>query len=109
MCYTFRHFPDLSQPSSILLARAAEAARRQDKPASMNNALFTLSLPVSFPAILAMAGKETGLNLNQFMVGFQDDTIRERLWADMKQGQSAGVETTPTLFMDTRLVHGKLT
>ena len=74
----------------------------------MHHALFTLSLPVSFPAILALA-QEAGLDLNQFMVDFHDDTLRERIWADMKQGRSAGVETTPTLFMDTRLVHGKLT
>ena len=106
--YTFRHFPDLSQPSSLLLARAAEAARRQNRYWSMHQALFTLPLPVSIPDILTLA-QGVGMDTDQFMLDFQGDTIREDIWADIKKGRSSGVETTPTLFMNTRLVHGKLT
>lgn len=106
--YTFRHFPDHSRPQALLMAMAAEAARRQDQYWAMHQVLFAQTTPVSLDSVSALA---TGLGLNAelFQNDMNDEGLKQRILADMEQGRLVGVVSTPTLFLGTRRLHGKLT
>lgn len=108
--YTFRHFPTLSRPQGLLMALAAEAARRQDQYWAMHEALFahTSSTPISLSSVSALASR-LGLDPDLFQRDMRDETLRERVRADREQGRLAGVVSAPTLFLGIRRLHGKLT
>ncbi len=110
ICHTFRHFPDLGNPSALLMALAAEAARRQDQYWAMHRALFAhpAFASVSLHSVSALASA-LGLNLTAFRNDMQDATLKQRIRADVEQGRLNGVVATPTLFLGIRRLHGKLT
>lgn len=110
ICYTFRHFPNLSYPPAFLMALAAEAARQQNQYWAMHQALFaqTNLPPASLDSVSALAA-ELGLERKAFLTDMRNESLKQRIWADMEQGRLAGVMSTPTLFMGTRRLHGKLT
>lgn len=108
ICYTFRHFPNLDHPTSLLMALASEAARRQDQYWAMHHALFADTTPVSPNSLLEMA-VALGLNRDLFLVDFHDETLKNRIWEDIAQGRLAEVVATPVLFIGTRRLHGRLT
>jgi protein-disulfide isomerase len=106
--YTFRHFPDLNHPSALLMALAAEAARRQNKYWAMHRELFAQTTPVSLK-LVSMLASRLGLEVNLFMDDMCDETLKNRIWSDMEQGRSMGVMVAPALFLNTLRLHGKLT
>ncbi len=108
ICHVFRHFP--GNPSAMLMALAAEAARRQDQYQAMHRALFadTALAPVSVHSLSALASA-LGLDLTAFQNDMQDVTLKQRIRADVVQGRREGVVATPTLFLGIRRLHGKLT
>lgn len=108
ICYTFRHFPNLSHPPALLMALAAEAARRQDQYWAMHHALFAYTDPISLNSLLKLAIL-VGINPEKFMIDMHDETLKKRIWADMELGRLVDVVATPTLFLGTRRLHGKLT
>lgn len=106
--YTFRHFPDRRQPSALLMAMVAEAARRQHQYWAMHQALFDQILPFSIQAASTLAlllGIDTAMLINDL----HDETLKQRIEVDIDQGHLAGVASTPTLFLDNRHLHGRLT
>ena len=112
VCYTFRHFPDRSHPSALLMALAAEAARRQNQYWAMHRELFALPPPASTTVslrLLLMLASRLGLDAELFLNDMQSETLKSRVWAEQEQGRLAGVAATPALFLDTRRLHGKLT
>jgi protein-disulfide isomerase len=112
VCYTFRHFPDLSHPSALLMALAAEAARRQNQYAAMHRELFAQTSPASAAVSLrSMAALASGLGLDMalFLNDMHGETLKNLIWADRKQGRLAGVVSAPTLFLGIRRLHGKFT
>jgi hypothetical protein len=108
--YTFRHFPTLSRPQGVLMALAAEAARRQDQYWAMHRALFahTSLVPISLSAVSALACR-LGLDPELFLTDMHDKILKQRIWTDVEQGRLDGVVSTPTLFLGIRRLHGKLT
>lgn len=106
--YTFRHFPNLSNPQSLLMALAAEAARQQDHYWAMHQALFANRTPLSLDSISALA-VVLGLELKSFLNDIDNKRLKQAILADMKLGRSASVVSTPTLFLGNRRLHGKLT
>lgn len=108
ICYSFRHFPDLSHPPALLMALAAEAARRQDQYWAMHHALFTYTDPISLYSLSKLA-LAVGINPEKFMDDMHDETLKTPIWADMESGRLVEVVTTPTLFLGTRRLHGKFT
>jgi protein-disulfide isomerase len=110
LVYTFRHFPDRVYPPALLMATVAEAARKQDQYGSMHQALFTqaLLLPFSVHSALKLA-IQLGMDEEMFLDDLHDETLKQRIWSDIEQGHAAGVVATPTLFLGTRHLHGRLT
>lgn len=108
VCYTFRHFPNPAHPQALLMALAAEAARRQDRYWVMHQALFTYRAPVSLDSVSSLSAR-LGLEPEVFQRDMHDKTLEQRVRADMELGRLAQVVSTPTLFLGIRRLHGKLT
>lgn len=105
--YVFRQFPSHSHPSSLLMAMAAEAARRQDKYWAMHRELFAQTAPASLNVVVGLAA-QLGLEVGTFLNDMQNETLKEGIWAEREQGRLAGVVSVPALFLGTRRLHGKL-
>jgi predicted DsbA family dithiol-disulfide isomerase len=76
----------------------------------MHQALFahTSPVPISLSSVSALACR-LGLDPELFLKDMHDKTLEQRIQVDMKQGRLDGVVSTPTLFLDFRRLHGKLT
>ncbi|WP_169521659.1 DsbA family protein [Spirosoma spitsbergense] len=106
--YTFRHFPAPTDTSALLMAMVAEAARRQERYWAMHNALLVHMLPFSMRAASTLA-LQLGMDTEIFLDDLHDETLKQRIWSDIGQGHSVDVAGTPTLFLGTRHLHGRLT
>lgn len=104
----FRHFPNLSHPMAFLMALMAEAARQQGKFRAMHTVLFAQTHPISIQAVPVLA-QSVGLNVDWFLDDLHNEKLKGQVWADIAQGQQDGVMQTPTLFLGSHRLHGKLT
>ncbi|GAB3220968.1 DsbA family protein [Spirosoma arcticum] len=106
--YTFRCFPNLLHPQAFMLATATEAARRQGKHWIMHQALFTHASTISLHSLSGLA-LALGLKLEPFLDDLHDERVKQVVWSSIEQGRLDGVVRTPTLFLGTHRLHGKLT
>ena len=96
----FRHFPVSSKhPRARALACAAEAAALQGSFWPMHESLFADPGHVDDPHLWRRA-RALGLDLERFEADRRSDALAERVRRDFRSGVSAGVVTTPTLFVE---------
>jgi protein-disulfide isomerase len=96
----FRHFPVSSKhPRARALACAAEAAALQGSFWPMHESLFADPGHVDDPHLWRRA-QALGLDLERFEADRRSDALAERVRRDFRSGVSAGVVTTPTLFVE---------
>jgi protein-disulfide isomerase len=98
--HVFRHFPVVSKhPRARVLAHAAEAAALQGAFWPMHDSLFAdqghLDPPHLWERVRAL-----GLDLDRFERDRKSDAVAERVQRDFRSAISAGVTTTPTLFVN---------
>jgi protein-disulfide isomerase len=94
----YKQYPLVSKhPDSHSAAQAALAAYRQDKFKEMHDILFDRS-PAHRRADVIGYAKEMGLDLAKFEADY--DALSPRVDADLKHGDAAGVDHTPTLFIN---------
>lgn len=106
--HTFRHFPKPFHSQALLMALAAEAARRQNRYWAMHQALFAHPGPFSVSSVSVLA-LVLGLDPEAFLADIHDETLKRPVAENIEQGRLAGVVTTPTLFFGNYRLHGKLT
>lgn len=100
----YKALPLSIHPTAELAARAGFAAHRQEKFWPMHDTLFSASgTPLSRERIEIMA-EGLGLDLEQFKKDLASPAATAALAADQKLGASLGVEGTPTLFVNGRLL-----
>jgi len=104
--FVFKHFPlDSIHPLARISAEAAEAAGEQGKFWEMTDLLFTnqaswiignnqLDIFVSYAQQIGVE------NIEQFRQSVQTRQYNEIISADVKDGQSLGVNSTPTIFIN---------
>jgi protein-disulfide isomerase len=92
-------------PEARSAAQAALAAARQGKFAEMHDKLFVPRAPHGRDAVMGYA-KELGLDVAKFQKDYDD--VSGQVAADLKQGEDAGVNSTPTLFFNDRRYEGPL-
>ncbi|MEK7606148.1 MAG: DsbA family protein [Patescibacteria group bacterium] len=111
MQFTYRHFP-LRQihRNSEPAARAAEAAGKQGKFWEMHDLLFenqsvwtdSNDVEGDFEAYAI----QLGLNVEQFKTDRDSKETREKINADYQSGIAAGVNSTPTFFLNgTKIIN----
>ena len=96
----FRHFPVASKhPRAPMLAGAAEAAGVQGAFWELHDSLFADQGRLDPPHLWERV-RRLGLDLDRFELDRRSDALAERVRRDFRSGISAGVVTTPTLFVD---------
>ena len=108
--YYFRHFAFLGQQSTWT-SEAAECANEQGKFWAMHDWLFSNQASESDLAyyskenLIKYAGK-VGVDVNKFSTCLNSDKYASAVSADTADGQAAGVNGTPTTFINGKPIVG---
>jgi protein-disulfide isomerase len=103
----FKQFPLQTHPQADLAAAAAVAAQRQGKFWPMHDALYESQDDLSRKRILVLAQK-AGLDMQKFENDLDSTEVREKVVRDVQDGDKAGVEGTPTLFINGQRYNGAI-
>jgi protein-disulfide isomerase len=103
----FKHFPLEAHSRATAAARAAEAARHQGKFWEMHDVLFEHQHQLEDSELERYASM-LGLDLERFRTDVASDETRERVDADREQGKRLGIEGTPTIYINGRLLREPL-
>ncbi|MBN4053430.1 thioredoxin domain-containing protein [Haliea sp. AH-315-K21] len=104
----FRHYPLDTYPHSFEAARYAEAAGRQGMFWELYNMLYSdqgswAVLPDATVAFEDYAA-QLGLDIEQLRADAGLPEIREKILADQRGGNRAGVRSTPTMFFNGEIM-----
>jgi len=102
---SFMMFPLSSHRDSKSAAQAALAAHRQGKFKEMHEKLFAETPRHAREAVVGYA-KELGLDVGRFERDY--DEAAAQVATDLKQGEDAGVEATPTVYFNNRKYEGPM-
>ncbi len=102
--FVFRNFPLPQHSNAEIAAEAAEAAGEQNDYWQMHDKLYEKQADweqSSDPTgIFAGYAKEIGLNMEQYNAFVESKTAAQKIADDKKDGESAGVSSTPTFFLN---------
>ncbi len=101
----FKQFPLDIHSQAALAAAAAVAAQKQGKFWEMHDALFADRGNINRSTVVAMAGKFS-LDVKRFTADLDSKETNARVVQDITDGNKAGVEGTPTLFIDGQRFNG---
>jgi protein-disulfide isomerase len=97
----FKQYPLESHSQAAMAAEAALAAQAQGKFWELHDKMYANFRNLSRARILMWA-KELGLDLGRFTADLDSHKYAARVASEEKQGDDAGVEGTPTFFIDGR-------
>ncbi|MGD8863750.1 MAG: thioredoxin domain-containing protein [Myxococcales bacterium] len=97
----FKHFPLGSHPRAIPAARAAEAAGKQGRFWEMHDMLFRNQRQLEDADLLRYA-EALGLDMEKFQADMASPEVQARVEADRAEGEKAGVDGTPSIFVNGR-------
>lgn len=103
----FKEYPLDSHGQALLAAEAALAANQQGKFWEMHDMMFANRTNLARPALLAMAGR-IGMDMKRFTSDLDSAATRKAVERDIADGDKAGVEGTPTVFIDGQRYNGSL-
>jgi protein-disulfide isomerase len=104
----FKQFPLVdSHPEAAISAAAALAAHQQGKFWQMHDIMFANHGNLSRKAILGWAAG-LGLDMMRFTADLDSPAIKQAVKRDMEDGTRAGVDATPTVFIDGQKYNGAL-
>ena len=99
--------PRALHPNACLAAMAAECARQQDRFWEYHDRLFENQRSIERDALFRFA-RELGLDIAKFRTCLDAPETRARVSEDVRAGIAAGIESTPTLFINGRRIDGAL-
>lgn len=105
MRFVYRYFPlEGLHPNALGAAKAAEAAGKQNKFWEMHDLLFERQKEWSnennIRDVFVRYANELGLNTGQFTIDLESTDTKTRIKHDIESGERAGVEGTPTFFIN---------
>ncbi len=103
----FKQYPLDSHGQALLAAQAAIAANQQGKFWQMHDIMFANRSNLARPALMALAGK-VGLDMKRFAADLDSPATRKAVEKDSADGDKAGVEGTPTVFINGQRYNGSL-
>lgn len=109
--YVIRYFPISSHKNANLAAQSVEAASKQGKFTEMYRKMYDnqtewAEKQVAQTAIFARYASEIGLNMEQFNKDVADAATIARVKKDSTDGESLGVNSTPTFFFNGEQLQG---
>lgn len=99
----YRHFPLRMHPYANLAARAAYAARQQDKFKTMHQRLFENQRSWSRSSARTLIkgyARDIGLDMEQFEEDWNSEEAFTTVQEQKQSGLDRGVRGTPTMFID---------
>lgn len=109
MQFAYRHFPLQQHPHAEPAARAAEAAGRQGKFWEMHNLIFEDQKEWTnegHPEDTFIGyARQLGLDLSRFRADLESQEVQKAVEDDLFSGIQAGVNGTPTFFLNGVLIH----
>ncbi|MCU0657021.1 MAG: exonuclease domain-containing protein [Polyangiaceae bacterium] len=103
--FLFKVYPLSMHPHAEPASKAAFAALNQDKFWEMHHKLFEKA-PALENADLEKYAKELGLDVAKFKADFDSPAVAARVARDKKQGDQAGLQGTPLIFINGREFSG---
>lgn len=97
----FKHYPLPSHSRAVPAARAAEAAARQGKFWEMVDVLFERQRALE-DADLERYAEQLGLDMERFRADYASEEVARAVQADRAEGEKAGVQGTPTVYVNGR-------
>lgn len=112
--YAVRNFPLPMHPNAENAARAAEAAGLQGKFEQMYVKLFETqsqwgNTQQDQSALFATYAGQIGLDMTRYQADVTGDVVTERVSRDQRDGTAAGVQGTPTFFLNGERYEGQAT
>jgi protein-disulfide isomerase len=108
----YRHFPLIQHQQAQLAAEAAEAAGAQDKYWQMHDLIYTgqEEWAENEDALAVFQGyaEQLELDMEQFNQALTEGTFKQKIQQDVADGNAAGVNATPTFFVDGQKFTGSL-
>lgn len=102
----FRDFPiERIHPQALKAAEASQCARDQGKFWPYHDLLFSNQRDLSIGALKGFA-RELDLELPQFERCLSKDKYQDEVRRDVQDGLKSGVNSTPTFFINGRLIRG---
>jgi protein-disulfide isomerase len=102
----WRHFPLSIHPGAERTHLASECAAEQGKFWEYHNKIFQSTTGDYSDEILTGYAKELDLNNSKFKSCLASEKYRDKVIQDMAKGDAIGVEGTPAVFINGRLVSG---
>jgi protein-disulfide isomerase len=103
----FKQFPLDMHSQAALAAAAAVAAHQQGMFWPMHDALFAHRRELARPLILSLA-RTAGLDMKRFAADLDSTQTKATVTRDLEDGDRAGVEGTPSVFINGRKYNGSL-
>ncbi len=103
----FKQFPLEIHSDAYRAATAALAAHKQDKFWDMHYALFAHHDNLSMESILKIA-QDLKLDVPRLQKDMDSKEVRETIAKDLAEGSQAGVEGTPTIFINGQRYNGRI-
>jgi protein-disulfide isomerase len=97
----FKHYPLPQHTNARLAAEAAVAAQKQGKFWQFQDKLWEKSEELT-PAEIEKAAKEIGLDVTKFRQDMSSEPVKARVQKDRSDGAAAGLQATPTLYINGR-------
>ena len=98
----YRFFPlKLAHPNAEGAARAAWAAQQQGKFWEVHDLFFANAEALDFDSVKKLVAK-VGLDMKKFMADFESPAAKAAVEADVKAGDEAGLDGTPTFYVNGR-------
>ena len=104
---TYYDFPLTQHRNTLAASNAAACADEQGKFWPMHDVMFANRPKLSRQSILAWA-KDIGLDMKRFTADLDSDAIKKAVLRDQADGDKAGVEGTPTVFLNGQKYNGDL-
>ena len=104
----FKQFPLERHSQAALAAAAALAAHKQGKFWPLHDAIFAQKGKLSREILLKLAN-DVHLDMQRFNADFNSAEIRKAVDKDRDDGETVGVDSTPTLFVGGKHYNGVLT
>ena len=108
LALVFRHFPLPSHANALPAARAVEAAGKQGKFWEMYDKIYESqrdwSAEKNVRATFVQYAKDLGLNTSQFEGELDSDEVQKRIYADVVDARTLGVNATPTFYLNNEKI-----
>lgn len=108
--FVFRHFPLAQHKNAMLAAKAVESANLQGKVWEMHDKLYESQPEWETDAnaleIFKKYAVEFGMDVEKFATDINNPPFQEKITGDISDGNSLGVNSTPTFFFNNELYKG---